>query len=297
MHDDITDVPGITVGHDTNQAAQTGCTVILCEPNAIGGVDVRGGAPGTRETDLLNPTCMVNEVHAVVLTGGSAFGLEAATGVMRALWRQDVGYNAGAARVPIVPAAVIFDLGVGASDVWPDAASGERAVAAATDGPIAQGRVGVGTGATYHKFEGPDFVRPGGVGSASVVTPDGMIVGALVVVNALGDVRRDAQSSNVAASEHALTSPFQSNTTLAVIATSAHLDKAQATKVAQMAHDGLARVINPLHTPFDGDVVFTLSLPDRSGEDLSVPINVWELAQLGAVAADLLARAVLKAVA
>jgi L-aminopeptidase/D-esterase-like protein len=296
MHDDITDVPGVRVGHDTDLAAQTGCTVILCDAQpTIGGVDVRGGAPGTRETDLLSPTCTMNEVHAVLLTGGSAFGLDAATGVLRALERAGIGYDTGVARVPIVPAAVLFDLAVGRADVRPDAASGERAVAAATAGPIAQGRVGAGTGATTGKIGGPATTRPGGLGSASATLPDGTVIGALVAVNALGHVS-DPASPSPTATPLAATPPAPSplpgtNTTLAVIATNARLEKAQATKIAQMAHDGLARVINPIHTPFDGDVVFALSLPAPG----AAPATAATLLAIGATAADTLARAVLKA--
>lgn len=291
MHDDITDVPGVRVGHDTDLAAQTGCTVILCDAQpTIGGVDVRGGAPGTRETDLLSPTCTVNEVHAVLLTGGSAFGLDAATGVMRALERAGIGYDTGVARVPIVPAAVLFDLSVGRADVRPDAASGERAVAAATAGPIAQGRVGAGTGATTGKIGGPATIRPGGLGSASTRLPDGTIIGALVAVNALGYVIDPAAPPPPVVPSSASPLPG-TNTTLAIIAITARLDKAQATKIAQMAHDGLARVINPLHTPFDGDVVFALSLPTAD----ATPVTAAEILAIGATAADTLARAVLKA--
>lgn len=300
MHDDITDIPGIRVGHDTDAIAQTGCTVILCEPYAVGGVDVRGGAPGTRETDLLDPTCTVHEVHAVVLSGGSAFGLDVAGGVMQMLEEAGIGFDAGPVRVPIVPAAVLFDLNIGDPTVRPDAASGRRAVAAATHGPIAQGSVGAGTGATVNKMYGPDRIRKGGLGSASTELPDGTIVGAIVAVNALGNVEDGKIDSGLATNAMA-PEPAFGNTTIAVVATTARLDKAQATKMAQMAHDGLARVINPVHTPFDGDVVFALSIPvvDSDSDDFSipVPISTLELMEIGAVAADTLARAVLKGVA
>ena len=297
MHDDITDVAGIRVGHDTNPEAQTGCTVILCDIQpTVGGVDVRGGAPGTRETDLLNPTCTVNEVHAIVLAGGSAFGLDAASGVMRMLEAQGIGYDTGIVRVPIVPAAVIFDLGVGRSDMRPDAASGERAVAMATSGPIPQGRVGAGTGATVGKVGGPATIRRGGVGSASMLLPDGVtIVGALVVVNALGYIMDDPIFASSASSLPMAPSGNMMpgmNTTLAVVATSARLGKAQTQKVAQMAHDGLARAIRPIHTPFDGDVVFALSSPEPD----TLPADVREVSEIGARAADMVARAVLRAV-
>ncbi len=300
MHDDITDVPGIRVGHDTNLDALTGCTVILCDRPAVGGVDVRGGAPGTRETDLLSPLCTVNEVHAVLLTGGSAFGLDAATGVMRALEEAGIGYDTGVARVPIVPAAVLFDLAVGRADVRPDAASGARAVAAATTGPVALGSVGAGTGATINKIGGPATMRKGGLGSASAQLPGGALIGAVVAVNALGDVA-DERMPTAEAGEHsgAVTRPLEpfgssgmTNTTIAVVATNARLDKAQATKVAQMAHDGLARVIRPIHTPFDGDAIFALSLADPSAS----PTTAADLALIGAMAAETLARAVVKGV-
>ncbi len=294
MHDDITDVPGIRVGHDTNLEALTGCTVVLCDRPAVGGVDVRGGAPGTRETDLLAPTCTVSEVHAVLLAGGSAFGLDAATGVMRALEREGIGYDTGVARVPIVPAAVLFDLAVGRPDIRPDAASGERAVAAAVAGPIAQGSVGAGTGATIAKLGGPATARKGGIGSASMKLPDGITLGVLVAVNALGDVVDPTTPANIAipGAHMAPGSALFGNTTIAVVATTARLDKAQATKVAQMAHDGLARAIHPAHTPFDGDTVFALSLADPTAS----PADAVMVSQIGAATADTLARAVLKGV-
>lgn len=309
MHDDIADVPGIRVGHDTNLAAMTGCTVVRCDIPAVGGVDVRGGAPATRETDLLSPTCTVSEVHAVLLTGGSAFGLDAATGVMRVLEAAGIGYDTGiptVPRVPIVPAAALFDLAVGRADVRPDAASGARATRAAAADPVAQGSVGAGTGATVGKVGGYGAMRRGGLGSASVQLPDGIIVGALVAVNAFGTVgpvvvsavldkitTSDPVAQETAASPDPVVPPaLGTHTTLAVIATSARLDKAQATKVAQMAHDGLARVITPIHTPFDGDIVFALALPAPDAQ----PAGMIEVTLIGAAAADTLARAVLKGV-
>ncbi len=202
MHDDITDIPGLRVGHDTNLEAATGCTVVLCDWPAVGGVDVRGGAPGTRETDLLRPEYMMQEVHAVLLTGGSAFGLDAAGGVMRALETRGVGFAVGEVRVPIVPAAVLFDLGFGRSDVRPDAAAGERACQNATTGPIAQGNVGAGTGATVGKFLGFAHAMKGGLGSASASLPNGTLVGALVAVNAAGDVRDPETQRILAGTRH-----------------------------------------------------------------------------------------------
>src|SRR2546426_32078 len=240
MHDDITDIPGIRVGHDTNLEAGTGCTVILCDTPAVGGVDVRGGAPATRETDLLHPLNIVEEVHAVVLTGGSAFGLDAASGVMRYLDEQHIGYDALVARVPIVPAAAIFDLAFGSATVRPDAAAGYRACEQATRGPIEQGNVGAGTGATVGKLFGPAFAMKGGLGSASMQLSDGTLVGAIVAVNALGDIF-DPQTQQVIAGARnpvggfVASNPF-GNTTIAVVATNASLSKVAANKVAQMAH-------------------------------------------------------------
>src|SRR6184192_2936990 len=226
MHNDITDIPGIRVGHDTNLEAGTGCTVILCDTPAVGGVDVRGGAPATRETDLLHPLHMVEEVHAIILTGGSAFGLDAAGGVMRYLEEHSIGIDVGVARVPIVPAAAIFDLGFGSATVRPDAAAGYRACQQATSGPVTQGNVGAGTGATVGKMRGPMFMMKGGLGSASTQLPDGTLVGALAVVNAFGDII-DPQTQQVVAGTrkpteadlHSL-NPF-GNTTIAVVATNA----------------------------------------------------------------------------
>ena len=317
-NDDLCDVPGILVGHDTDLEAGTGCTVIRCAWPALGAVDVRGGAPGTRETDLLDPRCMMTEVHAVLLTGGSAFGLAAADGVMRALADEGIGYDAGVARVPIVPAAVLFDLGVGRADTRPDAASGMRAVHAAAGGPIPPGTVGAGTGATIGKMAGAAFSVKGGVGSASEQLPDGHIVGALVAVNALGDIYDAetgrllagarsplgqrwladdiaAQGGEQAQSPALEQSPFPgAQTTLAVIATDALFSKAELAKIAQMAHDGLALAIRPVHTPFDGDVVFALTTAQNAAT--SAPAGALSLSLAGATAARTLARAVAKAI-
>ena len=318
MHDDITDVPGITVGHDTDLEAGTGCTVIVCERPAVGGVDARGGAPATRETDLLDPRNTVSEVHAVLLTGGSAYGLDAAGGVMRALETRGVGYNMQVARVPIVPAAALFDLGIGSASVRPDAEAGQRAAEAAGAGPIARGTVGAGTGATLGKFGGPALALKGGLGSASATLAGGGVVGALVAVNALGDVYDPATGAILAGARHPtgagwlvelgppLAYPFGTdgaalapgaNTTIAVVATSLPLSKAEAGKVAQMAHDGLALAIRPAHTPFDGDAVFALSLaPAEARAQSPAGVGPLLLAQVGALAAHVLARAVADAV-
>ncbi len=325
-HDDITDVPGILVGHDTQQDAATGCTVVLCEWPALGAVDVRGGAPATRETDLLDPLCFMREVHAILLTGGSAFGLDAATGVMRVLEKRGIGFDAGPARVPIVPAAGLFDLGLGRPDIRPDAAAGSRAAAAAAPGPVPQGSVGAGTGATVGKAIGPTFATKGGLGSASVALPTGHTIGALVAVNAVGDVYDPdtgqivagarspsghgwlAQSTQTSTGEPpSPTAPpyggqvAGTNTTLAVIATDAPWGKAELAKLAQMAHDGLARAIRPVHTPMDGDIVFALSTARQAQAAPTVQApdtTSWPilLAMTGEVAAQTLARAVVKAV-
>src|SRR5436309_5406192 len=299
MHDTITDIPNIRVGHDTNLEAGTGCTVILCDTIAIGGVDVRGGAPATRETDLLRPLHMVEEVHAILLTGGSAFGLDAAGGVMHYLEAHNIGIDVGVARIPIVPAAAIFDLGFASSSVRPDAAAGYRACEQATAETIAQGNVGAGTGATVGKLLGPGFMMKGGLGSASLRMDDGTMVGAIVVVNAFGDVIDPQTQQVIAGARNPLggfiaSNPF-GNTTIAVIATSAHLPKGATNKVAQMAHDGIAQVIRPAHTMFDGDTVFALALGTVS-QPKEAATTASQVSMIGATAAATLARAILNAV-
>jgi len=304
MYNAITDVKGLQVGHWTDEGAATGCTVVLCgEEGAVAGVDVRGGAPGTRELALLAPTCLVQRVHAICLSGGSAFGLAAADGVMRYLEERSIGFETGVARVPIVPAAILFDLALGDPSVRPDAAAGYAACEAANSGPVPEGSVGAGTGATVGKLRGLAGAMKGGLGTASCRTAEGITVGALAVVNCFGDVvdpstgeivagARRADGKGFVDMEAALLErlpPIQpplANTTLGVVATDAALTKAQATKVAQMAHDGLARAIHPVHTPFDGDLVFALSLGEREGD----------VGRVGAVAARILAEAVVRAV-
>ena len=300
MHDDITDIPNIRVGHDTNLEAGTGCTVIICDTPAVGGIDVRGGAPATRETDLLRPLNMVEGVHAILLTGGSAFGLDAASGVMRYLAERNIGFDVGVAKVPIVPAAAIFDLGFGSASVRPDADAGYRACEQATSDPVAQGNIGAGTGATVGKLLGPGFMMKGGLGSASMRMDDGTLVGAIVVVNALGDVI-DPQTQQVIAGTRSpmggfiASNPF-GNTTIAVVATSASLSKDSANKVAQMAHDGLAQAIRPAHTMFDGDTVFALALGTASQVGTTQATAALQVSIIGAAAATTLARAIIRAV-
>jgi L-aminopeptidase/D-esterase-like protein len=271
----ITDVPGIRVGHFTDSRRPTGCTVVLTEAGAVGGVDVRGAAPGTRETDLLDPSNLVEKVHAVLLSGGSAFGLEAATGVVRWLEAHGIGYPAGPALVPIVPAAILFDLGVGDPSIRPDAAAGYAACTAATAEPPAEGSVGAGAGATVGKLFGMARAMKGGIGTASVRVGK-ITVGAIVAVNAVGDVRDPATSAILAGARNPdgsrgsgatdailrgeLPPALQPGmaTTIGVVATDAVLTKPQARKLAQMAHDGLARAIDPVHTMWDGDTIFAL---------------------------------------
>jgi L-aminopeptidase/D-esterase-like protein len=259
----IRDVPGIRVGHWTDARAATGCTVVLAAgAGALAGVDVRGSAPGTRETDLLRPTALVERVNAICLAGGSAFGLAAADGVMRRLAERGIGFATGLRPVPIVPAAILFDLGVGDATAFPDADAGYAATLAAeaNDGTL-EGRVGAGTGATVAKLAGPDSGRPGGIGSAARQLPDGSMLGAIVALNALGDIHaRDGRA--LASSPGMGSPPAVGNTTLVVIATDAALDRAQCRKLSEIGHDALARQVRPTHTMFDGDVVFTLSTAD-----------------------------------
>jgi len=302
----LTLIEGIRVGHHTLEARPTGCTVVLTEAGAVAGVDVRGSAPGTRETDLLRPVNTVERVHAIVLSGGSAFGLDAATGVVRYLEARDVGYDVGVAKVPIVPAAILFDLGVGGKpEVRPDAECGFLAARAATSGPIPEGNVGAGAGATVGKMAGSGRAMKGGIGSASIELPNGLIVAALVAVNAVGDVVdpatgkvvagvRGEDGTGLADARTLLRSGALAgggrgkNTTIGVVATNARLTKTEATKMAQMAHDGLARTIYPVHTPADGDTIFALSLGGLDGET--------SLTLVGALAAEVTADAVLSAV-
>ncbi len=302
----ITDVAGLKVGQFTDPRRPTGCTVILTEDGSVGGVDVRGAAPGTRETDLLDPVNTVSVVHAVLLAGGSAFGLDAATGVMRYLEEKGIGFETRVARVPIVPAAILFDLGVGDPRIRPDAEAGFRACRAASTSAPAEGNYGAGAGATVGKLFGMERAMKGGIGSVSIRIPNAPTVGAIVAVNAIGDIS-DPSTGRVIAGARTLDGkrilgvigailrgePLPPGltgtaTTIGVVATDAVLTKAQASKVAQMAHDGLARAINPVHTPGDGDTIFCLAT-GKSGKSANVTL-------LGALAAEAMTRAVLRAV-
>jgi L-aminopeptidase/D-esterase-like protein len=301
----LTAIPGIRVGHATDERGITGSTVVLCEAGAVVGVDQRGGAPGTRETDLARPMHVVRQAHAVVLAGGSAFGLAAADGVMRWLAARGVGYDARGIRVPIVPAAILFDLAIGDAQAHPDAAMGWAACEAASDGPVAEGSVGAGTGATVGKVLGMGGAMKGGIGTAAEDLGGGLIVGALVAVNALGDVV-DPGSGRIIAGDRLPNGRFADTlavmrqgvqqmeranvaheaTVIGIVATTACLDKEGACKVAQMAHDGLARAVRPAHTMHDGDTLFALAT-GAVAADVSL---------VGAFAAEVMAQAIVRAV-
>lgn len=308
-NDSLTAVDGIEVGHWTDTEAATGCTVVVCREGAVAGVDVRGSAPGTRETDLLRPINLVQRAHAVLLTGGSAYGLDAASGVMRWLEEHSLGLDVGVAVVPIVPAAVLFDLAIGRPDVRPGPEAGYAACRAASRQPVAEGSIGAGTGATVGKLLGPFFATKSGLGTAArrIGGANQITVAALVAVNAFGDVVDPANGQIVAGCRNPQGPGFVStverlhgdvrqtafglagNTTIAVVATDAVLSKEGANKVAQMAHDGLAQAIRPVHTMFDGDTVFVLATGRQTEARADVSV-------IGTVAAAVLAEAVLRAV-
>jgi len=304
--DGLTDVPGLRVGHWTDLDAATGCTVVLCPPKgAAAACAVLGGAPGTRETDLLAPGNLVGRVHAVLLSGGSAFGLDAAAGVMRELERRGIGYKMPTARVPIVVGAVIYDLGLGRADVRPDAEAGAAALRAARRGNRACGNVGAGTGATVAKLGGREAMLKGGLGTASERLADGTVVGALVVVNAVGEIVRPEDglvlagprdgaggfrdSLAILRARRETQVALMENTTLAVVATDAPLHRDALRRVALMAHAGLARTVRPSHTPADGDTVFALSTGDE-------PRGEPDIMAIGALAARALERSIIRAV-
>jgi len=302
----LTEIPGLRVGHVSDYEALTGCTVVLCEAGAVAGADLRGSASGTEELPVMAPDHIAPHVHAVVLAGGSAFGLEAASGVRRYLEQQGVGFHTGVTRVPIVPCAILYDLGIGKPDVRPTRELGAAAAAAATDGPVVEGAVGAGTGATVGKLFGMRQAMKSGLGSWAVSLSgpyEGISVAALAVVNAFGDVVDPASGKILAGARVApdsrefadtaeqlkrgATGGFaRTNTTLVVVATNAALDKAGARKLAALAQIGMARTIRPVNTPYDGDVVIALSLGERQAD----------LTALGVAAADAVSEAVLRAV-
>jgi L-aminopeptidase/D-esterase-like protein len=299
----LTDIPGIRVGHVSDFEAITGCTAILCEQGAVAGVDIRGSASGTQEIATLDPGHVTQEIHGILLAGGSAFGLEAASGVRRYLESRGIGFNTGPAKVPIVPAAILFDLGIGKAHVRPTLAMGEAAAAAASADAVKEGCAGAGTGATVGKLFGMKRAMKSGIGSFTVALPGGILVSSLVAVNAFGDVRDPATGKIVAGARTAPDShEFANtedqmkrgavggfgarNTTLAVVVTNVKLTKVQATKLAQLAGLGMARTIYPVNTMSDGDLVFALSLGD-----LQKDVNT-----LGTAAAEAVAAAILRAV-
>ena len=304
----LTQVTGLKVGHHTLTERPTGCTVVLVDgPGAVGGVSQRGAAPGTRETDLLDPLNMVERVNAIVLTGGSAYGLDAAQGVVRYLEERKVGFPIAGTVVPIVPAAVLMDLGFGGSStIRPTADCGYRAATTASDGAVVEGNVGAGAGATIGKLGGRERAMKGGLGSASISLPNGLVVGAIVAVNAVGDVIdpttgmvvagvRTEDGKRLADARVLLRSPLPANgapqpggnTTIAIVATNARLTKAEVSRVALMADDGLARAVSPSHTTGDGDTVFSLATSTWQGQA--------DVTTIGALAADALSEAIVRA--
>jgi L-aminopeptidase/D-esterase-like protein len=316
LNDSITDIPGLLVGHAQDEEALTGCTVVLCEKGAIGGVDQRGGAPGTRETDAMHPMHLVNEVHAIVLSGGSAFGLDSATGVVDYLEERGVGFDVRVARVPIVPAAILFDLGIGSSEVRPDAQMGYQACLNASAERPDEGNVGAGTGATVGKIIGLAGAMKSGIGTASIEIGSGVLVGAIAAVNAFGDVVDPETGQIISGARVVQKGPVKigrgpyfadtmwvmqslvgrtilgfmsnspENTVIGLVATNARFDKEQINKVAQMAQDGLARTVRPAHTMLDGDTIFAIA----TGE-VKADVNI-----VGAFAAEAFSQAILRAV-
>ena len=314
LQNSITDVPGIRVGHAQNMEGLTGCTVVLCEEGTVGGVDQRGGAPGTRETDLLHPAHLVERVNAVVLAGGSAFGLDAASGVMRYLEERDVGFDTQIARIPIVPAAILYDLALGDTKARPDAAMGYQACLSASSHRPAEGNVGAGTGATVGKILGIRQAMKSGIGTASMQLGAGVVVGAIVAVNCYGDVVDPSNGQILAGARAADSGPLpigapgyfadtllvmkslvdrsslgfatREHTVIGVVATNARLSKEETNKVAQMAQAGVARTVRPAHTMFDGDTLFAMATGERR-----VDVNI-----VGAFAAEVTAQAILRAV-
>jgi L-aminopeptidase/D-esterase-like protein len=316
LNDSITDIPGLLVGHAQDEEALTGCTVVLCEKGAIGGVDQRGGAPGTRETDAMHPMHLVNEVHAIVLSGGSAFGLDSATGVVDYLEERGVGFDVRVARVPIVPAAILFDLGIGSSEVRPDAQMGYQACLNASAERPAEGNFGAGTGATVGKIIGLAGAMKSGIGTASIEIGSGVLVGAIAAVNAFGDVVDPETGQIISGARVVQKGPVKigrgpyfadtmwvmqslvgrtilgfmsnspENTVIGLVATNARFDKEQINKVAQMAQDGLARTVRPAHTMLDGDTIFAIA----TGE-VKADVNI-----VGAFAAEAFSQAILRAV-
>lgn len=303
MFHNITDVPGIEVGHIEDKNGVTGCTAVLAKKGAVCGVDVRGSAPGTRETDALDPINEIQKVHAISLAGGSAFGLEAASGIMRYLAEQKIGVEAFVATIPIVPGAVIFDLFLGEPTAYATAAMGYEAAKNAQAGPFENGNIGAGYGATVGKIAGPQYSMKGGLGSSSVKGKEDLVVGAIVVVNAVGDIKDPKTSETIAGGRDAQTGKWidsceylkqqsvsmalpGTNTTIGVVAVNAKLTKAEAKKIAQLTHNALARTIYPVHTMLDGDTIFVLGTGDKR----------YSLDYLGQLATEAMEQAILNGV-
>lgn len=298
----ITDVDGIEVGHSTSEEGMTGCTVIICKEGATGGVDVRGSAPGTRETDLFRPDKLVDRIHGIVLSGGSAFGLDASSGVMKYLEEENIGFDVGVTRIPIVASAVIFDLNIGNYRIRPDFSMGYKAAKSASKGENRQGNIGCGMGATVGKILGPQNSMKSGLGSATIELGE-LKVSAIVAVNSFGDVYEYRDNRQIAGvydyekkmiintyeimkNQGEVSGFSMKNTTIGVIATNAILDKSQANKISQMAHNGFARSINPIHTMLDGDTIFTMGT-----NRIEVDINL-----VGTMAAEVMSQAISNAI-
>lgn len=303
MYNNILDVKGLKVGQIEDTDALTGCTVVICEEGATCGVDVRGSAPGTRETDLLDPINSVQKVHAVVLSGGSAFGLESTCGVSKYLEEKNIGFDVGVCKVPIVTGAVLFDLGVGDYKVRPDKEMGYKACLNASETELKQGNYGAGCGATVGKIKGLNYVTKGGIGSCSIKLDNGIVVSALIAVNAFGDIYEDGKviagvlnddKTKLLNTYEIMKSGFVKggfkidNTTIGIVATNAKLTKAQCKKISQMAHDGYAKSIFPIHTPHDGDAIFTMSTGKIQVDS--------DITLLGSLAAEVVEKSIINAI-
>ncbi len=301
MYNNILDIKGIKVGQIEDIEGLTGCTVVICEEGAVCGVDVRGSAPGTRETDLLDPINMVQKVHAVVLSGGSAFGLESTCGVSRYLEEHNIGFDVGVAKVPIVAGAVLFDLVVGDPKSRPDIEMGYKACEVANDKELKQGNFGAGCGATVGKVKGAEYCMKGGIGSYSIKLDNGLVVAALVAVNAFGDVYENGkviagvlnnEKNKVLNTYDLMKNGVNSggfnidNTTIGIVATNAKLTKAECKKISQMSHNGYAKAIFTIHTPHDGDTIFTIA----TGEVES------DVTLLGSIATEVVEKSIINAI-
>lgn len=303
MYNNILDVKGLKVGQAQDNEALTGCTVVICEEGATCGVDVRGSAPGTRETDLLDPINMVQKVHAVVLSGGSAFGLESTCGVSKYLEEKNIGFDSGVCKVPIVTGAVLFDLVVGDHKVRPDKEMGYKACLQASETELKQGNYGAGCGATVGKIKGQEYLMKGGIGSHSIKLDNGIVVAALIAVNAFGDIYEDGKviAGVLNDDKTQLLNTYEimkkgfikggfsiNNTTIGIVATNAKLTKAQCKKISQMAHDGYAKSIFPIHTPHDGDTIFTMATGEIDVDN--------DVTLLGSLATEVVQESIIKAI-